>query len=153
MPWTQRNVRREIRLGFKALPLVIPYRVQHAPFADGLDYYLGDVHWLDALTPPEEQHLGVLVDLVREQVHLSVPPRPPERSTNPEARDSHNRGTENHHRGEFDLAIAEYTRAIELDPTIAWAFNDRGAAHLMKEDFDAALTDLNEGIRLDPTHA
>jgi tetratricopeptide (TPR) repeat protein/membrane associated rhomboid family serine protease len=52
--------------------------------------------------------------------------------------------------GDLDQAIAEYTEAIELDPKIAEAYNDRGIAYLKKEQFDQAISDFNNAIELKP---
>ena len=53
--------------------------------------------------------------------------------------------------GEFDLAIAESTRAVELDPTLALAFINRGHAYIEQGELDLALADLTNAIELDPT--
>jgi hypothetical protein len=44
---------------------VLPLRVENATPTDALAYYLGPVHWLDALTPPLENHLTQLSAAVR----------------------------------------------------------------------------------------
>ncbi len=50
---------------------IIPYRIENVTPGASLDYFIGSVHWLDALTPPMEQHLDSLVTTVRKL----VPPR------------------------------------------------------------------------------
>ena len=47
-------------------------------------------------------------------------------------------------------AIAEYTKAIQLDPTDALAFCSRGVAYYRLSDGHKALTDYNRAIELDP---
>lgn len=55
------------------------------------------------------------------------------------------------HQGEFDLAIAESSRAVELDPTLALAFINRGHAYIQQGELDLAVADLTNAIDLDPT--
>jgi TonB family protein len=49
-----------------------------------------------------------------------------------------------------DRAIAEFTKAIELNPEGATAFNHRGVAYTSKLDFDSAIADFDTAIQLDP---
>ena len=51
------------------------------------------------------------------------------------------------------LAIADYTRAIELNPDYAMAYNNRGIAHLQKREYDKAIADYSKAIELDPDYA
>ena len=74
---------------------------------------------------------------------------------------------------EWDRAIEDLTRAIELDPTSVAAFSTRGAARASRAEvvppaitdfatrayararqaeFDAAIADLTEALRRDPKH-
>jgi lipoprotein NlpI len=48
---------------------------------------------------------------------------------------------------QFDRAIADETKAIELKPT-APAFNNRGSAHFDKLEFDAAIADFSHAIQI-----
>jgi tetratricopeptide (TPR) repeat protein/uncharacterized membrane protein YhaH (DUF805 family) len=49
--------------------------------------------------------------------------------------------------------IALYTKAIELDPKQAMAFNNRGLAYFTKKDYDQALKDYDQAIVLKPDFA
>jgi tetratricopeptide (TPR) repeat protein len=62
-------------------------------------------------------------------------------------------GTAAFSRGEWDRAIAEFTRVIRIDPNYATAYNNRGAAYNGKSDWDRAIADFTEAIRLDPNYA
>ena len=62
-------------------------------------------------------------------------------------------GTEAYQRGDYDRAIADFTRSIQGDPRNATAYNNRGAAYNGKRDWDRAITDFTEAIRLDPNYA
>lgn len=48
----------------KGLP-IIPFRVEDIAPSKSLEYFISTPHWLDALTPPLEQHLGRLADTVK----------------------------------------------------------------------------------------
>ncbi len=50
-------------------------------------------------------------------------------------------------------AIADYNKAIELDPTEATAYNNRGHVKLNLEDYRGAIADCNKAIELNPTFA
>lgn len=49
-----------------------------------------------------------------------------------------------------DRAIADFTKAIELDPEGANAYNLRGVAYAAKLDFDLAIADFDKAIQFDP---
>ncbi|MBI4949811.1 MAG: tetratricopeptide repeat protein [Deltaproteobacteria bacterium] len=53
-------------------------------------------------------------------------------------------------RGELDRAVANYERAIEIDPGYAEAYGNRGATYLRMGRMDEALDDLSTAIRLNP---
>jgi len=59
-------------------------------------------------------------------------------------------GDEFFRKGLYNAAIAEYTRAIELKPDFAAAYNNRGYAAYSKYDGSDALPDLNRALRLRP---
>jgi tetratricopeptide (TPR) repeat protein len=50
----------------------------------------------------------------------------------------------------YALAIADYTKAIEIDPRSAKAFVARGQAYLNKNKLDEATQDFGSAIELDP---
>ncbi len=52
--------------------------------------------------------------------------------------------------GDFEGAVREYTEAIELDPTDAPAYNNRGLARRVLKDFQGAIRDCDRAIELDP---
>ncbi len=51
------------------------------------------------------------------------------------------------------MAIADYSKAIEIIPTDAEAYTLRAAAYKEKGDFDGALADYDKAIELDPQYA
>jgi len=44
---------------------IIPLRLEDVPMSKQLEYYVSDVHWLDALTPPLERHISKLCKVVQ----------------------------------------------------------------------------------------
>jgi hypothetical protein len=62
---TSRQIHREIeRAVAKGIP-ILPVRIEEVTPTDSLEYFLGAIHWLDALTPPLEKHLQQLADTVK----------------------------------------------------------------------------------------
>src|SRR5258707_1136546 len=51
---------------------------------------------------------------------------------------------------QWDLAIADYDRAIQSDPNAWLAFDERGFAYDSKGDFARAIQDYDGSIRLSP---
>jgi len=68
-----------------------------------------------------------------------------------EAAEQYNRGLKRHQAGDIAGAIADYTRAIQLDPKYADAYNNRGVAYMTQKDYAAALADFSRSIELAPS--
>jgi hypothetical protein len=89
-PYILREVERAVHLGIPILPL----RIEDVLPEGALEFHLGTVHWLDAMTPPLEAHLERLADtlltiLGREPRQAQPAHRPDAESpilTEPEAR-------------------------------------------------------------------
>jgi hypothetical protein len=79
------EVQKEVMAAVNAGTVVIPIRLEEVEPSRMLTYHLGRVHWLDAFTPPLEQHALVLVDTVNrfldETPHASHRARTIERKT------------------------------------------------------------------------
>jgi type IV pilus biogenesis/stability protein PilW len=56
-------------------------------------------------------------------------------------------------KGRLDQAIAEFNKAIELNPRDAEAYNYRGSAYLQKGQVDLAISDYDQVLRLKPRDA
>jgi carboxyl-terminal processing protease len=67
----------------------------------------------------------------------------------------HSRGVASYRKGDYDGAIADFSRAIELDPNKPNTYFGRGAAYYGKRDYGRALADYDRALELDPkfTHA
>jgi tetratricopeptide (TPR) repeat protein len=64
-----------------------------------------------------------------------------------------NRGNIYADKGETDKAIADFTHAINLDPTRDDAFAARGVQYYNQGDYKHAVADFDAAIRLDPSDA
>ncbi len=65
-----------------------------------------------------------------------------------------NRGIARRAKGEFELAVEDYTAVIELRPNIATAYGNRGRVYLYDlEELDKALADYDQALKLDPRNA
>ncbi len=56
-------------------------------------------------------------------------------------------------KGDYDLAITNFGKAIELAPDNAQVYIWRGLTHYSKGDYDHAITDLDKAIQIEPNDA
>src|SRR5205085_9500334 len=61
---SSKQVLREVFLADKTGAIIIPFRVEAVQPTEALQYLISQSHWIDAFTPPLEQHLLVLVKTV-----------------------------------------------------------------------------------------
>jgi tetratricopeptide (TPR) repeat protein len=54
---------------------------------------------------------------------------------------------------DYDRAISDLTKFINLTPNFALAYNTRAQAYAAKRDYNRALIDFNKSIELDPQSA
>lgn len=59
-----RHVKNEVDRAFNLNRIIIPFRVDKAEPDKGLAYYLAKTHWLDAITPPLDQHIRRLAQTI-----------------------------------------------------------------------------------------
>jgi uncharacterized membrane protein YgcG len=71
---SQQVVREVERAVAKGL-VILPVRLDKTPMSKDIEYFISTRHWLDALTPPLEQHLAFLVQTTR--AILDGEPAPP----------------------------------------------------------------------------
>ncbi len=65
----------------------------------------------------------------------------------------YNRGIEYANKRDYDLAIADYSKAINLNPAYASAYNNRGNVYKNKLQYDRAIADYNKALKLIPKSA
>ncbi|MFZ0581665.1 MAG: toll/interleukin-1 receptor domain-containing protein, partial [Candidatus Acidiferrales bacterium] len=51
---------------------VLPFRIEDVAPGKSLDYFIGSVHWLDAMTPPMEKHLDNLAATVHKLLPVKM---------------------------------------------------------------------------------
>ncbi len=65
------HIAKEVERAVSHGATVIPLRIEAVMPTKSLDYFIGSVHWLDALTPPLESHL----DNLAQTIQKILPPR------------------------------------------------------------------------------
>ena len=68
-----KQVSREVQQAFDGEKPVIPFRIEDVAPERSLRYYMGSVHWLDALTLPVEHHLQRLASAVQALLEATRP--------------------------------------------------------------------------------
>ncbi len=59
-----------------------------------------------------------------------------------------NRGRAYYGKGQYDQAISDYNKAIEINPKHAMAYNNRGVACYFKGEYDEAWEDVHKAKSL-----
>ena len=55
--------------------------------------------------------------------------------------------------GEYEEAVEYYTKAIEIDPTYVFCYDDRGRAYANLGQYDLAIADFEKAIEMDPDYS
>ena len=63
------------------------------------------------------------------------------------------RGQVNLESRQYDQAISEFTKAIEIDPRDALAYSSRGLAYDLKGQYDQAISDYSKALEINPRDA
>ncbi len=61
-------------------------------------------------------------------------------------------GTEALKNGNYDVAVKQFTDAIQINPSNEVAFIGRGRVRLAQADYDQAISDFNEALKLNPNN-
>ena len=62
------EVMKEVAEATRVCDYILPFKIDGEALSDGMQYHLGPIHWLDAVTPPMEKRILELRDRI---VHLS----------------------------------------------------------------------------------
>lgn len=61
-----------------------------------------------------------------------------------------NRGNDYMKKEHDELALADYTKAIQLNPKFSQAYNNRGRIYARQQKYDLAIADFTKAIELNP---
>ncbi len=100
----------------------------------------------EASAPPERP-------TVHEEPETPEEVTPPSPGPDIEAANYHHRAAIYLNMGEYDKAILEYNKALELDPAHTPAYYDRGLAFAQRQQYAEALADFSQVLALNPRHA
>ena len=64
-----------------------------------------------------------------------------------------NRGYAKFQNGDYQGALADFNKAIEINPQDAFAYNNRGIAKKEAGDFQGAIADFNKALAINPQDA
>ncbi|MGA2468126.1 MAG: tetratricopeptide repeat protein, partial [Thermodesulfobacteriota bacterium] len=73
-----------------------------------------------------------------------------------ESRDAefyNNRGMAYRDKGQYDQAISDFNKALEINSKYAYAYNNRGMAYRDKGQYDQAISDYNKALEINPKYA
>lgn len=73
---TSGHIAKEVERAVSNGVAILPFRIEDVAPGKSLDYFIGSVHWLDAMTPPMEKHLDDLAATVHKLLPATSDERP-----------------------------------------------------------------------------
>ncbi len=67
------QIRKEVERAVNKSVIIVPFRIEDVAPGESLEYFIGNVHWLDALTPPLETHLRNLANTIKVLLGRTAP--------------------------------------------------------------------------------
>jgi tetratricopeptide (TPR) repeat protein len=59
-----------------------------------------------------------------------------------------NRAVSYSNKGQYDQAISDFTRALQINPKYSEAYNNRGVTYYLKKDYDKSWDDIKKAQNL-----
>ena len=78
------QIKREVEIAADGGVTIVPLRIENILPTEAFKYFLGNIHWLDALTPPLEKHLQEVAAKVKAILNTESV-SPPEEADRPSA--------------------------------------------------------------------
>ncbi len=63
------------------------------------------------------------------------------------------RGVAYARKGQYDQAISDFNKALEINPRYATAYYNRGVAYARKGQYDQAISDFTKALEINPRYA
>lgn len=60
-----KQIKREVEVAADSGVTIVPLRIENVAPTESFKYFLGNIHWMDALTPPLERHLHIVAEKVK----------------------------------------------------------------------------------------
>ncbi len=116
----------------------------------GTELIRGNAYELSLRAQTEAEYTRV-IELCEEGIETGAPPSAQQYAEQLMSWALNRRGQLRLDREQNEAALADFNRAVELDPTRFLAFHNRGVIRASEGDFDKALEDWNQAIRLRPS--
>lgn len=162
------HVKRELERAVSKGKAIIPFRIEDVPLAKDMELYISATHWLDALTPPMQNHLEHLADTVQlllgrikkeeetiatEQKSKISPRKKIDIKASIESIAHHYVAAKLQKEGKYKEVIERYNKALSIDPKFALAYTGRGVAYHGLGQYEKAIEEHTEAIRINPENA
>ncbi len=86
-------------------------------------------------------------------VLLSCASSQPRQNESTDPRFYNNRGAVYWEKGQYDRAISDFSKAIEIDARYSKAYNNRGIIYRLEGQYDRAISDFKKAIEINPLDA
>jgi hypothetical protein len=81
-----KQIKREVEVATDSGLTVVPLRIENILPTESFKYFLGNIHWMDALTPPLEDHLKSIAEKVKAILSTDAQTRSEAAGTSPAAK-------------------------------------------------------------------
>jgi hypothetical protein len=68
-----KQIKREVEIAADSGVTIVPLRIEDILPTESFKYFLGNIHWMDALTPPVEKHLEAIAEKVKAILSVDSP--------------------------------------------------------------------------------